>query len=55
MNIELTKVSLKGQVVIPQKIRASLEILPGTRFVVFEKGGNVVLKKLEIASPDILA
>ncbi|MFC2162391.1 AbrB/MazE/SpoVT family DNA-binding domain-containing protein [Candidatus Altiarchaeota archaeon] len=49
----MTKLSSKGQIVIPQSVRNSLGISPGTRFIVFEKDGNIVLKKIDISTPKI--
>jgi len=48
---DLTVVSAKGQVVIPQSIREKLGIGPKTKLLVYGYQGAVVLKKLEI--PDI--
>jgi len=47
----LTVVSAKGQVVIPQSIREKLGIGPKTKLLVYGYQDAVVLKKLEI--PDI--
>jgi AbrB family looped-hinge helix DNA binding protein len=44
-----TKMSSKGQVVIPEEIRTRLGLSPGTRFVVLGDGDVVILKAL--ASP----
>ena len=43
--MEVTKLSTKGQVVIPESLRRNLE--PGTPFVVTRKGDLIVLKKVE--------
>lgn len=48
---EITTMSEKGQVVIPQELRKHLGIKPKTRFVVFVIGNNIVMRKLDI--PDI--
>jgi len=50
MDVELTKVSQKGQVVIPQEIRERLGIKTGTRLAVFGENDTVVLKKLQMPS-----
>ena len=47
-DIELTKTSAKGQVVIPARIRRRLKIKSGTRFAVYCKDDTVMLKKLAI-------
>jgi AbrB family looped-hinge helix DNA binding protein len=41
-----TKMSSKGQVVIPQKVRNRLGLKSGTPFVVFGQGDLVVLRAL---------
>jgi len=48
---QVTTISEKGQVVIPQSIRKELKIKPRTKFLVFGKGDTVIMKKLEL--PDI--
>mgnify|MGYP001557856492 CR=1 FL=1 len=46
--IEFTKLSSKGQVVIPKKIRQFLKLIEGTLFAVNEQNGMILLKKVEI-------
>ncbi len=48
---EVTTVSEKGQVVIPQSLRKELGIKPKTKFLIFGRGDTVVMKKLEL--PDV--
>lgn len=48
---EITTMSEKGQVVIPQELRKQLGIKPKTRFIVFAIDKNIVMRKLDI--PDI--
>ncbi len=48
---QVTTMSEKGQIVIPQSIRKELGIKPKTKFLVFGKGDTVIMKKLEL--PDI--
>jgi AbrB family looped-hinge helix DNA binding protein len=48
---EVTTISEKGQVVIPQSIRKELGIKPRTKFLVFGRGDTVIMKKLEL--PDM--
>ena len=43
--METTKLSTKGQIVIPEQIRAGLE--EGTSFIVTRQGNLIVLKKLD--------
>lgn len=46
--VEVTKLSSKGQVVLPQGIRDRLGLEIGVKFVVFGQGDIVILKKLEV-------
>ncbi len=50
MEIELTKMSSRGQVVIPQKLRDIMKVKEGSVFAVFGSDDSFVLKK--IAVPD---
>ena len=45
---EITKISSKGQVVIPSKIREELDLEEGTRLVVTRIDNIVLLKKIQI-------
>lgn len=49
MSIELTRLSEKGQVVIPNEIRKRMKLKEGTRFLIVEVGDSLVLRKLEIS------
>ncbi len=42
-----TKLSSKGQIVIPEDIRARLGLEPGAQFVVVGRGDTVVLKLIQ--------
>lgn len=48
---DVTVVSGKGQVVIPQSIRKKLGIGPKTKLLVYGYGDAVIMKKIEI--PDV--
>jgi AbrB family looped-hinge helix DNA binding protein len=48
---EITTISEKGQVVIPQSIRKELGIKPKNKFLVYGKGDTIVMKKLDL--PDL--
>jgi AbrB family looped-hinge helix DNA binding protein len=48
---EVTTVSEKGQVVIPQSLRKELGIKPKTKLLVFGRGDTLIMKRLEL--PDI--
>lgn len=45
---EFTKLSSKGQVVIPQDIRGSMGLKAGTPFAVIEQNEAIILKKIEM-------
>jgi antitoxin PrlF len=49
-NIEITSVSSRGQIVIPQGLRERLKIQEGEKFVVIGEDNTIVLKKLEMPS-----
>ena len=49
MDIELTRLSGKGQVVIPNEIRKRMKLKEGTRFLIVEVGDSPVLRKFEIS------
>ena len=46
MNPETTKMSSKGQIVIPERIRRQLRLEPGAEFVVVAKDDVLVFKQL---------
>lgn len=46
MKPKITRLSTKGQVVIPKELRKDLE--PGTPFLVFRDGTKIILKKIPI-------
>lgn len=48
---EVTTISEKGQVVIPQSIRRELGINPKNKFLVYGRGDTIIMKKLEL--PDL--
>ena len=48
---QVTTISEKGQVVIPQSIRKQMGIKAKNRFLVYGKGDTIIMKKLEI--PDL--
>lgn len=47
MDIEITKITSKGQVVIPQSLRQSKGIKEGEKFLVYDIGENIVLKRVK--------
>jgi len=48
---EITTVSVKGQIVIPQIVREQLKIKPKAKLLVYGVGDTIILKKL--AMPDV--
>ena len=49
-NIEITSISSRGQVVIPQGLRNRMRIHTGEKFVVIGENNTILLKKLEMPS-----
>ncbi len=47
MEVAITKMSENGQVVIPSEIRKDAGIKPSTKFIVFNEGGNIMLKQIK--------
>lgn len=47
MKTPIAKLSSNGQIVIPRKIRASMGLKPGAKFLVFENAGEIVLKPIK--------
>ncbi len=47
-NVEVTSISSRGQVVIPQNLRNKMGIHTGEKFVVIGEEDTIVLKKLEM-------
>ena len=49
--LELTKVTSKGQVVIPSKIRKELDLIEGSAVVVSQLGDLILMKKVSVPDP----
>lgn len=47
MKVELTKLSGKGQIVLPSDIRNELKFKVGDKFLVIGKNNTIILKKIE--------
>ncbi len=47
-DLELVKMSEKGQLVVPQEIREQSKLSPGERFVAFPIQDGVLFKKIEM-------
>lgn len=54
MAVETTKLSKRGQVVIPQRIRKDLGLAEGDRLLVYGARGAIVFKRLELPSVEEL-
>ena len=54
MTVEITKMSSKGQVVIPQHIREELDAREGSIFAVIGSKDSVILKRIETPSKEAL-
>lgn len=48
--VETTRISTRGQVVIPRSIRERVHLEPGQLFVVYGEGDTIVLKRIK--TPD---
>ncbi len=47
INTEVTSLSSKGQIVIPDKIRKQMGLSTGSKLIVITDGSNLLLKPLE--------
>lgn len=47
MEVEIAKVSEKGQIVIPSSIRKEMDIKKSDKFIVFGEDDTITLKKIE--------
>ena len=47
MQVELTRISEKGQIVIPSSLRKEMGIKKADQFMIFGEDGTVILKKIE--------
>ena len=52
--VSITKISSKGQIVIPQGIRTEIRASEGTMFAVVSGRDSIVLKKITMPSKDEL-
>lgn len=46
-SIDITSVSTKGQIVIPNDIRKSLNLESGSKLIVIQEGDNILLKPIQ--------
>ena len=47
MKLDITKMTSKGQVVIPQEIREEIGIKEGERFSVYDTEDSIILKRIK--------
>lgn len=47
MEVELVRISEKGQIVIPSSLRKDMGIKKSDQFLIFGENGTVILKKIE--------
>lgn len=47
-NMQITTMTTRGQIVIPQNVRVSLHIDTGTKFIVIGDEDTIILKKIEM-------
>ena len=47
INTEVTSLSSKGQIVIPDKIRKQLNLTTGSKLIIITDGSNLLLKPME--------
>jgi AbrB family looped-hinge helix DNA binding protein len=52
MEVAMTRISQNGQVVIPAEVRKDAGILPSTQFLVFNRDGDIILKRINKESLD---
>ncbi len=46
MYVNITRISSKGQIVIPAEIRKKLNIKPQDKFLIFEKDDSIIFNKI---------
>ena len=53
MDAQITKMSTRGQIVIPEEVRNDLGLEAGSQFVVYgnKEADSILLKKLEFPDP----
>ncbi len=49
MALGLTRLSERGQIVIPSELRKSMNLKEGERFIVMGLGNTILLRKLELS------
>ncbi len=54
MDIEITKMSSRGQIVVPQDLRKEMKAKEGTLFAVFGSNDTIILKRIKVPSKEKL-
>ncbi|MHB1908439.1 MAG: AbrB/MazE/SpoVT family DNA-binding domain-containing protein [Nitrososphaerales archaeon] len=49
MGLEMTRLSERGQIVIPTELRRSMHLKQGERFIVMRFEDTIILRKLELS------
>lgn len=49
--LEVTSLSTRGQIVIPNDIRENMKLTPGTKMIIIQEGDNILLKPIK--APDM--
>ena len=49
---EITRLSTRGQIVIPNNIRENLKLEPGTKMIIIQEGDNILLKPIKAPKQD---
>ncbi len=52
MDVEITTIGERGQIVIPQTLRDHLNIEKGEKFMVLERGDMILLKRIRAPSTE---
>ena len=45
--LEVTSLSTKGQIVIPNEIREKMKLGPGSKLIIIQEGENILLKPIK--------
>ena len=53
MSLDFTRLSEKGQIVIPSEMRKKMRLKEGTRFVILGLNDTIVLRRLELSQERI--
>jgi len=51
-NVEITSMSSRGQIVIPQNVRNRMNLKEGEKFIVVEQKNNIILTRFTLPTKD---